>query len=137
MATLSADGSLHFIDRFQERIRRRGQNISSWDVERFVSQHPAVAACAAIAHPAAAGEDDLRVVVVLKEGNAIAAEMLADQLAEVMPRFMIPRYMEIRTTLPYTPSGKVQKQQLLNEGLINGTWDREQKCYLGTANVDA
>jgi crotonobetaine/carnitine-CoA ligase len=137
MATLSADGYLHFIDRFKERIRRRGQNISSWDVERFVSQHPAVAACAAVAHPAAAGEDDLRVVVVLKEGIAIAAEMLAEQLAEVMPRFMIPRYMEIRTTLPYTPSGKVQKQQLLNEGLVNGTWDREQKCYLGTPNVDA
>lgn len=125
LAKLNENGELQFVDRFKERIRRRGQNISSWDAEQFALKHPDVAEAAALAYPAPGGEDDLRIVVVLHEGASITPKALSEAFAGIMPRFMIPRYVEIRESLPFTPSGKIKKSDLVAEGLGMNVWDRE------------
>lgn len=119
------DGYVYFIDRRKERIRRLGENISSFDVESLVSSHPDVRECAALAYPAALGEDDVRIVVVAAEGSALEAGALYDWLAGVMPKYMLPRYIEFVPSLPRTATNKVEKYQLKEAGLGANTWDCE------------
>lgn len=119
------DGYVYFIDRRKERIRRLGENISSFDVESIVSSHPDVRECAALAYPAAMGEDDVRIVVVMAEESNCTAVALYDWLAGVMPRYMLPRYIEFAASLPRTPTNKIEKFQLKEAGLGAGAWDRD------------
>lgn len=124
-AKRDADGRFWFTGRKKERIRRRGENISAWEIERAVSDHPAVRDCAAVAHPARAGEDDIRIVLSLQpDGRLQPAELIA-WLAGRLPAFMVPRYVEIVDELPYTATAKVEKFRLVSEGLTPGAWDRE------------
>ena len=118
------DGYVYFIDRRKERIRRLGENISSFDVESLVSSHPDVRECAALAYPAAMGEDDVRIVVVMAEDAQLNARQLYDWLTGVMPRYMLPRYIEFAATLPRTATNKIEKFQLKEAGLAAGVWDR-------------
>ena len=127
MARVDADGYFFFVDRKKDRIRRRGENISSWDVENFVGAHPEVAECVALPHPAEAGEDDVRVVVVFKEGARTTASTLADWLETRMPAFMLPRYIEEMAELPRNPTSKVEKYKLVEQGLGPSTHDRESR----------
>lgn len=116
--------------RARERIRRRGENISPSEIEAIVGSHPAVADCAALAHPAREGEDDVRVVVVTKPDQSLTALQLMDWLQERTPHFMMPRYVEIRPSdLPRNPAGKVEKYKLLDAGLAADVWDREAHGY--------
>jgi crotonobetaine/carnitine-CoA ligase len=101
-----------FVDRIKDYIRRRGENISSFEVEREVNAHPAVLECAAVAMRSAATEDDLKVVVVLKQGASLEAEELRSFLRGRVPRFMLPDIVEIVAELPKTPTGKIQKHLL-------------------------
>ena len=119
------DGYVYFIDRRKERIRRLGENISSFDVESLVSAHPDVRECAALAYPAALGEDDVRIVVVAAEDSTLTAAALYDWLTGVMPKYMLPRYIEFTSTLPRTATNKIEKFQLKEAGLGAGVWDRE------------
>ena len=119
------DGYVYFIDRRKERIRRLGENISSFDVESLVSMHPDVRECAALAHPAALGEDDVRIVVVRAEGSDLQARSLYDFLTPVMPKYMLPRYIEFAPMLPRTPTNKIEKFQLKDAGLAADAWDRD------------
>lgn len=137
MAWVDADGYFFFVDRKKDRIRRRGENISSWDVENFVGAHPDVAECVALPHPAAAGEDDVRVVVVFKEGAGARAApaSLAEWLEERMPAFMLPRYIEEMAELPRNPTSKVEKYKLVERGLGEGAYDRERPAAAGRSET--
>ena len=122
-----ADGNYFYIDRKKERIRRRGENVSSSEVERGVAAHPAIAECVVIAHPAPSGEDDIRLVAVLKSGAALSPTDLHAWLNERLPKFMLPRYIEFMDALPRTGTNKVEKIALLKAGLSVGAWDAESE----------
>ena len=119
-----ADGNYFYIDRKKERIRRRGENVSSTDVERGVAAHPAIAECVVLAHAAGAGEDDIRLVAVLRPGVALAPAELHGWLQARLPKFMWPRYIEFVETLPRTGTNKVEKTLLAQRG-IAGAWDAD------------
>lgn len=124
------DGYIYFSGRKKERIRRRGENISAWDIEKIVGEHPGIAECAALAHPSPVGEDDVRLLVVEAPGVQLHARELMTWLEAQLPPLMVPRYIEIVEALPRTPSNKVEKYRLMSDGLTPGAWDREQEGYL-------
>ena len=107
-----AQGTYYFVDRIKDYIRRRGENISSFEVEREVNTHPAVLESAAVALKSELGEDDLKVVVAAKPGMTVEADELREYLRARLPRFMVPDIVEVVAELPKTPTGKVQKHLL-------------------------
>jgi carnitine-CoA ligase len=109
------DGYLYFVDRKKDSIRRRGENVSSSEVETVLNRHPAVLESAAIAVPSDLGEDEVKAVVVLREGGRASPDELWAFCEEHMPRFWVPRYLEFRSSMPKTPSQKIQKY-LLRQG---------------------
>lgn len=119
------DGYFYFVDRVKDAIRRRGENISSFEVEADVCRHPAVREAAAIAVPSEYSEDEVMVVVAPVPGQAIDPRELAEFLIDTMPYFMVPRYIRLLDELPKTPSAKVMKTELRAEGITEDTWDRE------------
>jgi crotonobetaine/carnitine-CoA ligase len=120
-----ADGNFYFVDRIKDCLRRRGENISSFEVEVEVDAHPAILESAAVAVPSDLSEDELKVVATLKPGCAVEPADLLAFLKDRLPAYMVPRYLEIRTEeLPKTPTGKVQKVLLRATG-TTGAWDRE------------
>ena len=120
-----ADGNYYFVDRIKDAIRRRGENISSFEVEAYVTKHPAVAECAAVAVPSEHSEDEVKVVVVPAAGATLDPKELIEFLIPTMPRFMIPRYVEVVDALPKTPTMRVRKVELRSPSPDNSTWDRE------------
>lgn len=125
---LDPDGYLHFVDRKKDSIRRRGENISSYEVEKVVNAHPAVLESAAVAVPSEVGEDEVKIVVILKPGEALSPEDLVAYCEPRMAYFMIPRYVQFAESLPKTPNEKVQKYKL-RESPLQGVWDREKAGY--------
>jgi crotonobetaine/carnitine-CoA ligase len=122
------DGYAYFVDRKKDAIRRRGENITSADVERAVNAHPSVLETAVIAVPSELGEDDVMACVVLQPGASVDLAELVGFLDERLPYFMVPRYFEILDELPKTANEKVQKVQLRERGahgVTSKTWDRE------------
>jgi crotonobetaine/carnitine-CoA ligase len=120
------DGNFYFVDRVTDSMRRRGENISSFEVEAHVNEHPAVLESAAVPVPSELTEDDVKVCVVLHPGASMAPEELIDFLIPRMARFMIPRYVEITTDLPKTEAtGRIKKHLLRENPLNDQTWDRE------------
>ena len=119
-------GNFYFIDRAKDAIRRRGENISSLEVEREVMAHPGVLEAAAIPVPNPAGEDDVMVIVAPKAGAAIDPMELVQFLIPRMAHFMVPRYVRVLPFLPKTPTNKVQKAELRKEAVTSDTWDREK-----------
>jgi crotonobetaine/carnitine-CoA ligase len=136
-----ADGNLFFHDRIKDSIRRRGENISSFEVEAEVNAHPAVLESAAVAVRTDGAEDELKVFVVRDDGAGLDGAGLdgagldgagldgaglCEFLAERVARFMVPRYVEFVDTLPKTEaSGRIKKSELRNRGNGPATWDRE------------
>jgi len=121
------DGYFYFIDRIKDAIRRRGENISSYEVEKVVNEHPAVLESAAIAikSEVAGGEDEVKICVVLKEGERLDPEELIRWCDDRMPYFAVPRYVEFVKELPKTPNLKVQKAKLREMSAdMSNTWDR-------------
>jgi crotonobetaine/carnitine-CoA ligase len=121
---MDVDGYFTFMDRLKDCIRRRGENISSFEVERAVNKHPAVLESAAVGVPSELGEEDVKIVVVLREGYELEPEELVRHCEGEMARFMVPRYVEFRSALPKTPTERVQKYALRAEG-AGSAWDRE------------
>ena len=119
------DGYFYFVDRVKDAIRRRGENISSFEVEAEVCRHPDVREAAAIAVPSEYSEDEVMVIVAPVPGRSIDCRALAEFLIETMPYFMVPRYFRVLDELPKTPSAKVLKTDLRGEGVTVDTWDRE------------
>lgn len=118
-------GGYYFLDRKKDAIRRRGENISSAEVEIVVMDHDAVQECAAIGVPSEWGEDDVMVVLALKPGRELAPDDLLDYLRPRMAHFMVPRYLRYMAELPMTPTAKVRKADLRAQGVTEDTWDRE------------
>ncbi len=118
------EGYLFFVDRKKDIIRRRGENVSSSEVEAAINAHPAVAMCAVIAVPADLGEDEIMACVVLKEGEALHPETLQEWLRPQLADFKLPRYVQFRKSLPRTPTEKVAKYVLKQEdGLLERARD--------------
>jgi len=126
---LDEDGYLYFVDRIKDYIRRRGENISSADIERVINSHSGVAESAAVSVKSELSEDEVKIAVVLKDGAQITPEELLAFCEDRMPYFAIPRYVEFLAALPKTPNEKVQKNKLREEGITAGTWDREKAGY--------
>jgi crotonobetaine/carnitine-CoA ligase len=123
-------GYLWYIDRIKDTIRRRGENISSYEVEAVLLEHPAVAEAAAVAVKAeAGGEDEVLACIVLAPGSNATPESLLDFCVPRMPYFAVPRYIDFVDEIPKTPSQKIQKNKLRERGLAAGAWDREQAGY--------
>lgn len=120
-----AQGNFYFVDRAKDAIRRRGENISSLEVEREVMAHPSVLEAAAIPVPNPAGEDEVMVIVAPKADTTIDPLDLVRFLIPRMAHFMVPRYVRILPALPKTPTNKVQKADLRKEAVTTDTWDRE------------
>jgi crotonobetaine/carnitine-CoA ligase len=121
----TADGEFFFVDRLKDTIRRRGENVSSVEVELEVSAHPAVLESAAVGVPSPHGEEDILVCLVLKPQADLQPADLIEFLRRRMAHFMVPRYLRILPALPKTPTNKVQKAALRGEGVAADTWDRE------------
>ena len=120
-----ADGNLYFIDRLKDTIRRRGENISSLEVEIEVAAHPAVREAAVIPVPSELGEDEVMAVVSLRPGRRLDPAALLAFLQPRLAHFMLPRYVRIVDALPKTPTEKVEKHRLRAEGIGAESWDRE------------
>jgi carnitine-CoA ligase len=124
--TVDDDGNYYFVDRIKDAIRRRGENISSFEVEALVNQHPEVAETAAVAVPSEYLEDEVKVCVVLVDGSELTPATLIEFLAPRMPTFMIPRYVEFVGELPKTEGTmRTRKVELRASPLNDSTWDRE------------
>lgn len=123
---MDEDGYFYFMDRKKQAIRRRGENISSFEVEKVINAHPAVLESAAVGVPSEVGEEEVKAVVVLKEGATLAPEELIRWCEPRMAYFSIPRYIAVRTELPKTPSERVEKYKLKKEGITPDCWDREK-----------
>lgn len=119
------EGNYYFVDRIKDAIRRRGENISSFEVEKEVNSHPAVLESAAIAVKSEFAEDEIKIVVKLKEGQTLSPIDLIRYLEPRMPYFMVPRYVEFSHEIPKTPTQKIQKVELRKTG-IDKAWDREK-----------
>ena len=120
-----AEGNYYFVDRVKDAIRRRGENISSFEVEAEILAHPAVMEAAVIGVPSAFGEEDVLAVVVPKLNSRIEPAVIVEFLAGRLPHFMVPRYVRVVRELPKTPTLKVQKHALRAIGVTGATWDRE------------
>ena len=123
--TYDEDGNHYFVDRAKDYIRRRGENISSFEVESIVNQFPAVAECGAVAVPADEGEDEVKVAVVVEPGSNFDPAELIEFLEPLMPRFAIPRFVEVWDELPKTEAtARIQKAKIRDAGVTSQTWDR-------------
>jgi carnitine-CoA ligase len=120
-----AEGNFYFVDRLKDAIRRRGENISSFEVESEVLAYPAIREAAAIAVKSEIAEDEVCAVVAIKEGEAFDPGALIEFLRPRMAHFMVPRYVRVVEALPRTPTAKIEKVKLRAEGLTTDTWDRE------------
>jgi crotonobetaine/carnitine-CoA ligase len=120
------DGWYYFVDRLKDSIRRRGENISSYELEQAILQHPEVAECAIVAVPAdqEAGEDEVMAFVVRTTGGVVDSEGIWEFCDRRLPHFAVPRFLRFIEALPKTPSEKVQKAVLRKSGVDSETSDR-------------
>ena len=119
-------GNYFFVDRMKDAIRRRGENISSFEVEAEILTHPKIRECAVVAVPNEMAEDDVLAIVAPATGAAVDPLELLEFLKPRLAHFMLPRYVRIMTDLPRTPTQKVEKYVLRQQGLTSDTWDREK-----------
>lgn len=131
---LDPDGYLYFTDRIKDSIRRRGENISAFEVEEAVRTHPAVQDVAVYAMRAETSEDEVAMSVVLREGQVCDEETLVRHCAANLSYFMVPRFVEIVTDLPLTLSMKVEKYKLRTraEAERSRLWDRNLSSFQPT-----
>ena len=119
------EGFFYFVDRAKDYLRRRGENISSFEVETSFRDHPAIADVAVHAVISDVSEDDLKATIVLKEEVAASEEEICRWSVDALPYYAVPRYIEFRAELPRNPVGRVLKYQLRDEGVTPATWDRQ------------
>lgn len=127
---LDEDGWLHFVDRKKDAIRRRGKNISSFEVEDVANRHPAVLESAAIGVPSELSEEEVKLLVVPREGACVDPREVVEFSRQEMPRYMVPRYVEVVDHLPKTSTGKVNKVALKESWWTATTWDSDRDSRL-------
>ncbi|WP_028714615.1 AMP-binding protein [Paracoccus sp. J55] len=125
MGRMDEDGYFYFVDRKKQALRRRGENISSFEVESVINAMPQVLESCVVGVPAEMGEDEVKAVIVLKEGESLTAEAVIDWCVPRMAYFCIPRYIAFRDSLPKTSSHRIEKYRLKDEGVTPDCWDRE------------
>jgi len=123
------DGDFYFVDRMKDCIRRRGENISSLELEAEIRAHPDVADCACVAETVMSGlsgttDHEVRIFVVRVPDSEISAETLVRDLSERLPSFMVPRFVDFVDSLPKNAMGRVQKAELRERPVTSKTWDR-------------
>jgi crotonobetaine/carnitine-CoA ligase len=128
LGRMDKNGYFFFMDRVKDYIRRRGENVSSMEVERQVGNHPQIkeAACIGVKADEGASSEDEIMVVCIPEGPAPDPAELTKWLAAEMPYFMVPRYIRFVKELPKTPTERVQKVKLREEGITADTFDRDK-----------
>ena len=119
------DGYYYFLERLKDRIRRRGENVSGYEVEMAACDHPKILEAAAVAVPADEGDDDIKLCVVTSDGQLDYAEFL-EFLRRHLPRYALPRYVEVFNQLPKTPTGKVIKVGLREHAKSPTAWDYQR-----------
>ena len=129
-AVRDPDGSFRFLDRLKDAIRRRGENISAWEVEQVLQSHPDVASAAVIPVPSELGEDEVMCVVVARDGAQLDPVALMDHCQPRLAYFAVPRYVDVVDALPLTENGKVRKFVLRERGVSETTWDRDASGYV-------
>ncbi|WP_197277179.1 AMP-binding protein [Sphingomonas profundi] len=118
-------GYLFFADRAKDYLRARGENVSSFELERVYAGHPAIAECAIHATGAQDAEDEIKATIVLREGAELSEHELCLWSIQKLPHFAVPRFYEFRRELIKNPTGRVLKYRLRDEGVTAATWDRE------------
>jgi len=118
-----ADGYLYFVGRRKDMVRRRGENISAAEVEQVIEAHPSVLSCAVYGVPSELTEEEVMACVVLRPGERPDAPVLTTWCATRMARFMVPRYLRFAESLPKTPTDKVEKFRLQQDGITADTYD--------------
>ena len=128
---MDSEGRLFFVDRIKDRIRRRGENISSYELEQTLNEYPGVIESAAVGLrvPGAGGEDEIKAVIAI-DGPSPDPEAFLDWCVPRMPRHTVPRYLEFVAELDKTASGKIRKQAIRDAGVTDNTWDRESIGYV-------
>ena len=129
LAWRDEDGFFYYAGRKRESMRRRGENVSAWEVENVVNQFPGVLESAAHAVASDLGEDEIKVVVVSRDGSRVDPVALLDFCATRMARYAVPRYVEARGEIPKTPTQRPRYAELKLEGITEATWDREAAGY--------
>jgi crotonobetaine/carnitine-CoA ligase len=129
LGKLDAAQNLTYIDRAKDCLRRRGENISSVEVETAVLRHPAVADAAVVGVPSELGEDDVLLLITLRPSAELDCAELLDFCADRMPYFCVPRYVEIVDEIPKTIIGRTRKDLLRARGVGPDAWDRECHGY--------
>lgn len=126
-------GRIHYVDRIKDCIRRRGENISAFEVEQVLNAHPQVAESAVVGVKVegAGGEEEVKAVIVPAPGEPrVDCTALLDYCAKRMPRYAVPRFVEFIDALDKTASGKLRKGDLRDAGVTAATWDRESAGYV-------
>lgn len=123
---IDESGTYFFVDRMKDAIRRRGENISSFEVEAEIAAHALVNEAAVIPVPSEYAEEEVMCVVAPVPGVVIDPKELLEFLIPRLPHFMLPRYVRIVDALPKTPTQKVQKHLLRADGVTEDTWDRDK-----------
>lgn len=124
LGRLDEEGYLYFVDRKKDVIRRRGENVSSLEVEEVLKKEPRVLDCAVIGVPSELAEEDVKVFVVVRPGEQMKPEEVVYWCAERLAHFKVPRYVEFRKELPRTPSLRVRKDLLRRD-----TADLNRECF--------
>ena len=123
LASRDDEGFFYYAGRKKESMRRRGENVSAWEVENIVDQFPGVLESAAHAVPSELGEDDIKVVVVPRDGATVDPRALVEFARARMAKYAVPRYVEIRNEIPKTPTQRPRYAELKAEGITERTWD--------------
>lgn len=120
------DGDWFFVDRKKDYIRYKGRSVSSFQVEHVASRYPGLHQCAAYGVPSAEleSEHEIKLDVVVKAGETVEPEALARFINDNAPHFIVPRFIELVDTLPYTPTNKIEKYKLRARGIGEHAWDR-------------
>ncbi|MFC2949152.1 AMP-binding protein [Virgibacillus sediminis] len=126
---MDEDGYFYFVDRQKDVVRRKGENISSFEVENVINKHPAVQGSAIIGVPSELSEEEVLAVVQVKDERKLTAEDLLDFCQKWLPHFAVPRYVRFIQEFPRTPSQRIEKYKLRKQGITEDTWDREAAGY--------
>jgi len=121
---MDEEGRLYFVDRVSDSLRRRGENISSMEVEDVINQHRSVMECAVFPVWAEESEQEVMVAIVVQPGARLDPVEFTTYCNERMPYFMVPRYVDVVDEIPKTPTGKMEKYRLRERGVTGTTWDR-------------
>jgi crotonobetaine/carnitine-CoA ligase len=131
LARQDDDGYIWFLERGTDSIRRRGENVSAWEVERVLADHPGLLEAAVFGVPAELGGQEVMVAIVPKPGTEITPEQLLDFCTGRMPHFAVPRYVRLMDKLPRSHAQRVLKPELKAAGVeASGVWDREAAGYV-------